>query len=262
MNNGLLAMKELYDVFLKATYPIEIGDKRIEEGETIALFDKIQIANINELKDKVSARGGFDNRAQVTWETTREVNINFSQGVFSKTQLALLSNSKMIENKEQSSILIPKRELVESDESGKITFSKVPSSFFIYDKNTGEKITNYTKESDTVYNITDSYKDVILDYNFTYTNPSEQIIVGKKLIQGYVRLEGKTRFKDDSTGNTYTGLFVIPRLKLMSDLSIRLGTNVNPMVANFSATGYPIGARGNTTVMELYFLSDDIDSDI
>jgi hypothetical protein len=41
MNNGLLAMKELYDVFLKATYPIEIGDKRIEEGETIALFDKI-----------------------------------------------------------------------------------------------------------------------------------------------------------------------------------------------------------------------------
>jgi hypothetical protein len=47
--------------------------------------------------------------------------------------------------------------------------------------------------------------------------------VGRRLIEGYLRLEGKTRLKDDNTGQVVTGLIVIPRLKLMSDLSMRLG---------------------------------------
>jgi hypothetical protein len=34
-------IKELYDVSLKATYPIEIGGRQIEEGETICFFDNI-----------------------------------------------------------------------------------------------------------------------------------------------------------------------------------------------------------------------------
>jgi hypothetical protein len=40
-----LGFKELYSVLLKATYPIEVGGNIIEPGETIASFDKIQIAN-------------------------------------------------------------------------------------------------------------------------------------------------------------------------------------------------------------------------
>jgi hypothetical protein len=38
-------MKELYSVFLKTTYPMRIHGKEFEEGEVIAAFDKIQIAN-------------------------------------------------------------------------------------------------------------------------------------------------------------------------------------------------------------------------
>ena len=38
-------MKELYSVFLKTTYPMRIHEKEFEEGEIIAAFDKIQIAN-------------------------------------------------------------------------------------------------------------------------------------------------------------------------------------------------------------------------
>jgi hypothetical protein len=36
-----IGFKELYDVSLKTTYPIETGDRKIEVGETIAVFDKI-----------------------------------------------------------------------------------------------------------------------------------------------------------------------------------------------------------------------------
>jgi hypothetical protein len=38
-------IKELYDVSLKTTFPIEMGGRIIEEKETIAVFDKIQLAN-------------------------------------------------------------------------------------------------------------------------------------------------------------------------------------------------------------------------
>ena len=34
-------IKELYDVSLKATYNMEVGNQKISTGETIAAFDKI-----------------------------------------------------------------------------------------------------------------------------------------------------------------------------------------------------------------------------
>ena len=49
MNNEF-GLKELYDVSLKATYPIETNGRKIEVGEVIAAFDKIQLANFQEIK--------------------------------------------------------------------------------------------------------------------------------------------------------------------------------------------------------------------
>ena len=86
--------------------------------------------------------------------------------------------------------------------------------------------------------------------------------MGQQLFKSYLRLEGKTRLKDDKTGQVYTGIIVIPKLKLMSDLSIRLGRDVNPTVTSFRAEGLPTGARGNSVVCNLYTLNDDIDADI
>ena len=47
----------------------------------------------------------------------------------------------------------------------------------------------------------------------------------------------------------------------MSDLSIRLGAQATPVVANFSAVGVPVGSKGSSYVGEFYILSNDIDSD-
>jgi hypothetical protein len=52
-------------------------------------------------------------------------------------------------------------------------------------------------------------------------------------------LEGKSRVKDDITGKTHTVLLRIPRLKLVSDLSMRLGREAGPLLANFAAIAYP-----------------------
>ena len=48
----------------------------------------------------------------------------------------------------------------------------------------------------------------------------------------------------------------------MSDLSMRLGKNANPVVGNFSFRALPDDKGPNAKVMNLYFLNDDIDSDM
>jgi intein/homing endonuclease len=98
MANNDIGFKELYEVSLKATYPIEMGDRKIEVGETIAVFDKVQIANFEEKKNFISADGGYDNRARVWWEETKEIRITLAQGVFSKEHLSLMTNASLIKN--------------------------------------------------------------------------------------------------------------------------------------------------------------------
>jgi hypothetical protein len=79
------SFKELYEVALKATYPIEVGDKSFEEGETIAIFDEILLANFSEIKQTFTAKGGYDDRSLIFWDNSKEIRITLTQGVFSKT---------------------------------------------------------------------------------------------------------------------------------------------------------------------------------
>jgi hypothetical protein len=88
------------------------------------------------------------------------------------------------------------------------------------------------------------------------------LVIGKQLTNGYFTLEGKTRVKDDITGQTKTGVLFIPKLKIMSDLSIRLGKNATPLVGELNAVACPVGSRGNSKIMEMIILNDDIDSDM
>ena len=261
MNNEL-NFKELYEVSLKTTLPIEVSSTKIEAGETIASFDKIQIANFQEVKSQASANGGWDNRAHVFWETTKEVKINFSQGIFSKIQLALMTNAQLINNEGEQIIPINKREEFESDEYGKIVIGRtLREPIFVYDKSTGAKITDWTSTTDSIL-LNEAYKSVIVDYWYDYDNGCQIMTVGRPLTQGYLSLVGKMRVKDDITGKVKTGIIKIPKLRLMSDLSIRVGSDAIPQVGRLDAVAVPEGARGQSKVMEIIFLNDDIDADM
>lgn len=261
---SLFSFKELYQVVLKATYPMKINGREIEIGEIITEFDKIQLSNFNEIKSRVQSTGGFDNRSLVTWESTKEVELNFSQGVFSKLQFGLLSNSQLLEYKEDVDY-IPITVRLEriSDENGLIDLDETKPYFqnlFVYDKKTGEKYKDVEIVSNTQINIKQDSKEVIVDYQYKFINGATNIIIGRSLIEGFVSFEGKTKIKDDITGETRTGIIQIPKLKLVSDLSMRLGQDANPIVANFKAVGYPIGTKANKKVMEIFFLNEEIDS--
>ena len=254
------SFKELQDVSLKTTYPFDFCGRHFEAGEIVAVFDKITIANIREIKTVVSSKGGFNNTNLITWETTKELTINFTQGVFSATQFALMNNANILLNGEKNRTIISKREAINSDEDGIIHLKYSPKSLYVYDEKYNKVI--YKKIDDKDFKIYEPFKKVIVDYTFEYDNNTTIMKIGQQLIKGYLELEGKTRYKDDESGHVKTGVIKIPKLKLMSELSIRLGEYASPVVGAFSGIGYPVGERGNQTVMEIYFLDDDIDSDI
>ncbi len=262
MNNEF-GLKELYDLTLKATFPIEMNGRKFETGEVIARFDKIQIANFQEITSRVSANGGKANPALIIWEDPKEIQLSFSQGVFSQRQFALLSNANLIKSAPTEKILVPSHFTGESGEEGMVHLGKENiTNVFVYNAKTFEKIEPLNIDLEKgVITIGEVYCDVEVDYQYEYTNDVSIMNIGQKLIGGFLLLEGKTRVKDDITGKTRTAILRIPRLKLVSDLSMRLGREAGPLLANFAAVGYP-GIGKDKLVMEMLFLNDDIDAEM
>ena len=257
----MFSFKDLEKVSLKATSNIEIGNKQFVPGETLAYFDKIQVATLNEDREVVVARGGFDNRPHVFWDTTKDLRMKFTQGVFSQEHFALMVNARLIEQIDVP-ISITEQEIKETNESGIIALGHTPTDYiFVYNKNTGEKITNFTVEG-TIINLSIPYLEVIVRYTYDYINKAYDYKIGQRLVNGFVELEGRTRVKDDVSGRVVTGIVKIPRLKLLSELSIKLGEQASPVVGSFDGLCVPVGSRGSASVGQFIILGDDIDSDL
>ena len=122
----MFSFKDLEKVSLKATYNIEIGNKQFVPGETLAFFDRIQVATLSEEKDIRVAEGGYENRAHVFWDTTKDLTLRFSQGVFSQSQFGILNNAKVIKIENEEPLLITFDDEIESDEVGALRPTKVP----------------------------------------------------------------------------------------------------------------------------------------
>lgn len=261
MNINEFGLKEIYDFSLKTTYNIEIGNRTFEKGETVAFFDKIQLINFKESVRASDAKGGYNNNIRVSWESAEAINFVFSQGVFSETQLAVGLNSRIYE-KVSNSIIISQRELLESDENNKITLKNMPvNEIFIYNSSTGEKITDFTI-NEKVITLSAPYIKVVVEYGYLYKDAGTELQIGSQLMRGDLYAEGKVKIKDDITGTIRTAILRIPRVKLVSGMSIILGEKTSPLVGNFQLRGLPEGGRGKNTIMSLYFLNKDIDSDL
>lgn len=259
--DSLLGVRELYNVVLKATYDMQAGGKKYKEGETIGRFDSLQIANITESKKYTSARGGIGNDELVIWDDTQFVSLRFSQGIFSKSQLGIMMNSQLATEEPGQPILIPQFFTGITDEDCMVQLKVTPASeLFIYNIKTGERITDYEINEELLI-LQEPYIEISVDYYSEYNAGATIIATGEPFTKGFLKLEGRTRLKDDKTGKTVTGILTIPKLKLKSGLSMQLGEQGAPMVGTFYGEGYPVGSRGNKVASTLTILNDDIDSD-
>lgn len=252
------SFKEMYDVIIKTTSNIEIEGKIFEKDETIAAFDKINLIGFDEKRQLTVAHGGYNDKGLVWWEEAQSVDLIFTQGVFSKGQFAVMANAKLFKDK-QMKLPINIREQLESDEDGKIYLShKGCSPLFVYRIDNGEKLVYQIIDQSTL-KIDSAYTLVMVDYWYNYENYSV-LQFGQNLSNGTFYLSGKTKIKDDITGQVKTGIIQIPKLKLMSNLSIRLGKDSVPVMGRLQAQAIPTGERGSKRLMEIIFLDEEIDN--
>ena len=284
-----IGIKELYDITIKTTRPIEFCGRTYDEGEPVVFLERAQFGILNESRIRIFARGGKENRRLIMWETTQPIQMQIQQGVISKENLSILTNNYLVE---ETTDLIPFHKsfsapLYTGQEHLIIPLPKYTNSntkFFVYTED-GERVPNKYLSLGLDEELSDVEQNIVYynelwiqpkdnENNIDYTKINSFIIdsyitkpvkvlnIGKDALRGYFRLEARTRVKDDIDGIEKTGIFVIPKMRIMSDLSIRLGDSITPFVYGFNFEGEPVGAHGESRVCDLYFLEEDLDAEM
>lgn len=266
-------VKELYGVTLKCTSNMEVNEEWFEEGEPLIFFDKIQIAYLDEQKRRTAAKGGYGNQTLVKWEDTIGMGIQLSEGVISKIGMSILSNSKIL-SQDKNNILISYTETLESEktEEGYVLNLRYVPTKKPYVYRNGIKIKDFQcgKSDSNAKILINGVNDeaeieppvYTVYYEYKYQDEAESLCIGKRLVRGFLSLTGRMRLKDDQSGKETTCLIEIPKVELMSDLTMRLGNGASPYIYGFNLQAHPVGERGNQYVCKFTMLDKDIDSDI
>lgn len=292
-------IKELYDVSIRLNSSLEFNGRKFNINETLLLFKTAEIADITERKSSVQARGGYHNNALINWETDKEMNFAISHGVLSPVSWALLSNSKIempktksvsyneivytIEDNDYCYVDLkykpnhcnyimgaqgnPCNEPLPMGRRPELMLKPLPPSrekfIFVYDQETGQRIDDFEIYENRLF-FKRPYRKVYVDYTFEYEDKTKVIKVGDRLFNGFLSLAGKMSVKDEMSGEVTTAILEIPKIKLSSNLSLRLGKNYDSStVSDFFFTGYPDEniRREKQSVCKITFLNKELTGD-
>ena len=178
MMDQYFGTKELYEVVLKANTPMNFGSRRVEIGEPILYFEKVNIAQLNEQSRPIMARGGWGNMPHVIWEDRSEMTFSLSEGVMTSVGLGILTSAKMImeEKKKDGTLYLPKKEgpFYLDDLTKTYILSRTPTQnkkMFCYEfeRDAIQKKVNFVVDGNilTIEN-GDISKEYLVDYYFRY----------------------------------------------------------------------------------------------
>lgn len=297
MEDNVVGLKELYDVSLRLTEPLDIGRQHYDVNESILNFERANIAQISEQKTYSEAKGGYHNNLLLDWEIDQSTRFAISNGVLSPVSWSILSNSK-IGNPEAKSIGYKETVQVTENEDNWTCLTKflpnaIPEQLglqgnpeneqmpmgrkpwlplkpippqpdkyiFCYDADTGKRILNFEVCGNVII-FRAEHRKVTVDYTFYYTDKILELEVGNRLFNGFLRLTGKMTVKDYFSGEPRTALLEIPRLKIRSNLAMKLGTTYETsVVSDFSFVGYPPEDRQDERIFNLIFLDKELSGD-
>ena len=290
--------KELYEVVLRAKIPMQFGTRYIEAEEPVLYFNNVNMSLLTEQNRPVFARGGWSNMPRVIWDERSEVQFQMVEGVMSAVGMSILLGANVVSREENTPLYIHMKEgpltmskdnvvtlkhwpvhyplkktfifdyerdaiqqklygqryIAESDQqkldSGIITLNDVIPRIAIFtDKNCETKAKNNRK--------------YVIDYYYKYEDEALIYSVQKERFNGLFTLEGKFYSKDENEGKNYTNLIYMPKVRVVSNINLRLGERADPTVSTFNIIGLPetVGDQKNL-IMEITRLEEDIDADI
>ena len=292
MIDQYFGVKELSEVVLRAKVPMQFGSRYLEEGEPVLYFENINISMLSEKSHPIMARGGWSNLPRVIWEDRSEVQFSLSEGVMSSISMGILLSAAVTTNKVSDPILVFKREGPSTlDDQHHLFLEHWPvpveqkkTFIFEYDRDVAQKKV-YGKR---IYGVMDPFspsqelpcievyndkkltelanidKEYIVDYYYEYGDEALIYTIQKERFNGLFTLEGKFYSKDENEGLNYTNLIYMPKVRVVSDINLRLGERADPTVSVFNIIGLPenVGGDKKSLIVEITRLNKDIDEKI
>ena len=292
MIDQYFGVKELYEVILRAKVPMRFGNRMLEADEPVLYFEHVMMSLLKESSQPVMARGGWSNLPRVIWEDRSEVAFSLSEGVLSSISLGILLSASMSTPEKGEKLLVPKREgpfeLNDQHrlylEHWPVSYEKKKTFIFEYDRDVAQKKI-YGKrilgqkdpfEPDKDRPCLELYKDkalseyadidkkYIVDYYYEYGEEALIYTIQKERFNGLFTLEGKFYSKDENEGFNYTNLIYMPKVRVVSNINLRLGERADPTMSVFNIIGLPenMGDNRKGMILEMTRLSSDIDEEI
>lgn len=282
--------KELYEVVLRAKTPMRFGNREIEIDEPILYFDSIQMAVLTEQNRPVFARGGWANMPRVIWDDRQEVQFQMVDGVMSSVGMSILLSANVLAKEPNQPLYIHKIEgpfeiannayiypqhwPVETDikKAFIFDFDRTAIQKKIYGRRVygvkdpfdeTEKPCIQLFQDKKCETLADNSRKYLIDYYYEYEDEALLYSVQKERFNGLFTLEAKFYSKDENEGQNYTNILYMPKVRIVSNINLRLGERADPTVSTFNIIGLPetVGDQKNL-IMEITRLGQDIDADI
>ena len=274
---------------------MRFGERYIEADEPVLYFENISISMLSEQSKEVYARGGWLNQPKVIWQDRSEVRFQMSEGVVSQFGLGILLGAKVALKGKEKPILMHKTEgpfdfpigeerprvYLEHwpvDVNQKKTFIFEYARDAIQSKIYGKRI--YGEHHDPfqpdvetpcvelyedreLKKLADTNNKYIVDYYYEYGKEAISYTLQKERFNGLFSLEGKFYSKDENEGQNYTNILYMPKVRIVSDINLRLGERADPTVSAFDIIGLPETVGDDKDlIVEIQHLGEDLDADI
>lgn len=258
--------KDLYKIVMRATSNIEVGNRKIVAGEPLLHLDSAQFMAIAQQNSYVAARGGRHNMSHIIWERSGDVNFAIQRGVISPMGYALITNLNVLDAPGDGSTVLSKTEILTVDDYGKVFLSHEPkeeSPLFVYRfrnkviQDKVEPVAIAGAELDMGEDF--AGEQILVDYSYRYGEPVREYRLDKNRFNGYLSMEARYYTQGES-GMQYTNIIYLPKVKIISDLYLRVGENVaGPTLSTFNIVAATEMYNGENTVMRVLQLEEDVD---
>ena len=270
MEDQYFGTKELYQVVLKANSPMNFGFRKVEVGEPVLYFEKVNLALLSESNQPVMARGGWGNMPHVIWENRSEVTFSLTEGVMSSAGMGILMGAKLLNSGERDVLYVQKKEGpfdLDKNNSYKLMYTpSLDKKIFVFSYANGcvqEKQQFEIQGNNLIVKSGNQLEQYIVDYYFEYGDEALIYVIQKERFNGTFLLEGKFYTKDENEGLNTTNVLTMPKVRVISNINLRLGERADPTTSIFNIIAMPNNTdTSNALIMDIARLSDDIDADI
>ena len=224
-------IQQIHSISLKAVSATKIGNKQYGPNEVILYITDAEVGKLVEDKSTRSAEGGQNGPRLIQWLNHSNVNFLISKGVLSKRDLNFLLDSNIIK---KENVVVSTRETITVSSSGIVKLEHIAlPGVYCYDSQ-GNKI-SVDREGNELL-VDDSYaeQEITVDYSFE-VEEAHKYSIGKNFLSNIVvKAEIQFLLKDDSDGEEYTGILIIPTANIVGDINLIMGKKATPIVGDFA----------------------------